>query len=114
MSELDAPLLLDDEVQMLHLPVHEGEIKQALWSLKPFKSPGPNGVHASFFQRIFHSKKIPFVLNQTFIAFIPKIKGLETIGNFEPINLYNSVHKIITKILVAMIRPYLEKLVSPY
>ena len=114
---------------MLNLPVHEDEIKQALWSLKPFKSLGPVSLPADFFQgfwlvvggsvieeikRIFHLKKIPLILNQTLIALIPKIKGSETIGNFRPISLCNSVYKIITKIIVAKIIPYLDKLVSPY
>ena len=29
----------------------EEEIKSTLWSLKPFKAPGPNGLHVGFFQR---------------------------------------------------------------
>lgn len=53
-------------------------------------------------------------LNQTYIALIPKIKGPKTIGNFRPISLCNTMYKIITKIIVAGIRPYLDKLVSPF
>ena len=26
------------------------EVKEGLWSLKPLKAPGPNGIHAGFFQ----------------------------------------------------------------
>lgn len=29
----------------------EEEIKATLWSLKAFKAPGPDGLHAGFFQR---------------------------------------------------------------
>ena len=46
------------------------------------------------------------------MALIPKIQGPETIGNYRPINLCNTVYKIITKIIVARIRPMLDKLVS--
>ena len=105
------------------------EIRHALWSLKPFKSLGPDGLHAGFFQRfwlvvghsiseeikkIFQGKRIPTSLNQTHIALIPKIKGPETVGNFRPISLCNTVYKIITKIIVARIRPLMEKLVFPF
>lgn len=64
-------------------------------------------------KRIFQAKEISLNLNQTHIALIPKIKGPETIGNFRPINLCNTVYKIITKIIVNRLRPHLDKLVSP-
>ena len=63
---------------------------------------------------VFQVKQILADLNKTLITLIPKIKGLETIGNFRLVSLCNSVYKIITKIIVARIRPHLEKLVSPY
>lgn len=44
---------------------------------------------------------------------IPKIQGPETLRNYIPISLCNTVYKIVTKIIVARLRPYLEKLVSP-
>ena len=31
--------------------VTEEEIKAALWSLKAFKAPSPDGLHVGFFQR---------------------------------------------------------------
>lgn len=96
--------------------------------MKAFKAPGPNGLHAGFYQRfwsmvekslveeikeIFSKKKISEYLNRTLIALIPKIQGLETLGNYRPINFCNTVYKVITKIIVARIRPFLNKLVSP-
>ena len=34
-------------------------------------------------------------------------------GNYRPISLCNTVYKVITKIIVARLRPFLEKLISP-
>ena len=108
--------------------VTEEEIKTALWSLKAFKAPGPDGLHAGFYQRfwlivgksvieevqrVFRERKIPTYLNQTHIALIPKIQGPETLGNFRPISLCNTVYKIVTKTIVARLRPHLDKLISP-
>ena len=101
------------------------EIKEALWSMKPYKAPSLDGLHVSFFQRfwlivgdsmreeverVFIERKIPEYLNKTHIVLISKIRGPETIGNYRPINLCNSVYKII----VARIRLHLDTLVSPY
>lgn len=64
-------------------------------------------------KRVFTEKKVPEYLNKTHIALIPKIQGPETLANYRPIGLYNTVYKIITKVIVARLRPYLDKLVSP-
>ena len=94
----------------------EEEIKSALWSLKPFKARSPNGLHAGFFQRfwlvvgksvleevgrIFAERKMLEYLNRTHIALIPKVQGPETLG------------KVVTKIIVARLRPFLDNLISP-
>ena len=106
----------------------EDEVKSALWSLKAFKALGLDGLHAGFFQRfwlivgksvieevqkIFIESRVPEYLNNTHIALIPKIQGLETLGNYRPISLYNTRYKIVTKIIVVRLRPYLDKLISP-
>ena len=123
------PQLSNDESYLINLPVTDEEIKHAVWSLKGFKSLGPDGLHAGFYQRfwlvvgrlvaeeiknIFRDRKIPLTPNQTHIALIPKIKGLESIRSFRPISLCNMVYKVIAKIIVVRIRPLLDKLVSPF
>ena len=105
------------------------EIKDALWSMKAYKALGPNGLHAGFFQRFwlivgdlvvqevmraFKKRRVPKYLNETHIVLIPKIQGPEVLGNYRPISLCNTVYKIIKKVIVARLRPHLEKLVSPY
>ena len=108
--------------------VSKEEIKAALWSLKAFKALGPDGLHAGFFQRfwltvgssviyevknVFAERRVPEYLNTTLIALIPKIQGPETLNNYRPISLCNTVYKIVSKIIVARLRPYLDKLISP-
>ena len=64
-------------------------------------------------KRIFEERRVPEYLNKTHVALIPKIQGPETLGNYRPISLCNTVYKIVTKILVARLRPFLDTLVSP-
>ena len=56
---------------------------------------------------------MPSYLNKTHITLIPKIQGPETLGHYRPITLCNTVYKIVTKVIVARLRPHLDKLVSP-
>ncbi|XP_023873179.1 uncharacterized protein LOC111985766 [Quercus suber] len=78
---------LTDEVKSsLEERVSTKEIKSALWSMKPYKAPSPDGLHAGFFQRFwltvgdsikdevlkaFSDRKIPDYLNKTHIVLIP-------------------------------------------
>ena len=107
---------LSEEVSLsLVVMVTPEEIKEALWSMQPYKAPGLDGLHAGFFQRFwmivgssvrdevenaFLTKKIPEYLNKTHIVLIPKIQGPETISNYRPISLCNSIYKVISKVLV--------------
>ena len=122
--------LLDSEKESISWGggASEVEIKAALWSLKPFKALSPDGLHAGFFQKFWHAvgnsvieevqkifadRRVPKSLNCTHIALIPKIQGPKILGNYRPISLCNTVYKVITKIIVARLRPYLDKLISP-
>ena len=110
------PTLTEEEKDSISGDVTEEEIKAALWSLKPFKAPGLDGLHTGFFQRfwltvrksmmeeikkIFSERRVPEYLNKTHFALIPKIQAPKTLGNFRPISLCNSVYKVLTKIIVA-------------
>ena len=103
--------LSDVEKESIDGIAMEEEIKSALWSLKAFKAPGPDGLHAGFFHRfwlvvgksvidvikkIFTERTIPEYLNRTLIALIPKIQSPETLSNYRPISLCNTVYKIVT------------------
>ena len=42
--------LNEADVTDIDRPVTDAEIKASLWALKPFKAPGPDGLHVGFFQ----------------------------------------------------------------
>ena len=124
-----APRVSDEESLALESPCSPSQVKLSLWAMKPFKAPGPDGLHPGFFQRcwpqvrdsvtqevikVFQTSKLPEYLNSTLIALIPKCSGPETIGQFRPISLCNTVYKMVTKTIVNRIRPLLSHLVSPY
>ena len=65
-------------------------------------------------RKIFIDMVVPEELNKTFITLISKILGPEILSNYRPISLCNTVYKIVSKILVGQLRPFLEKLISPF
>lgn len=100
--------LSEEEGVLLTFPVLKEEIMQGLWALKPFKAPGPDGPYAGFFQyfwadikhsvckeitNIFEKRVILDYLNETLISLIPKCPSPESLNNFRPISLCNSMYK---------------------
>ena len=80
-------ILFTEEANTIASPISDPEILSAFNSMKPFKAPGNDGLHAGFFQRfwmiaglsiktavknIFSNGIMPLDLNQTLIALIPK------------------------------------------
>ena len=56
--------------------------------------------------------KVSGALNGTFITLIPKKYKLDTFSDYRPIDLYNLVYKLITKIVTNRIKPNLSKYIS--
>ncbi|XP_074266271.1 uncharacterized protein LOC141588743 [Silene latifolia] len=112
----------------VHTVPSEDEIRLALFSLGSKKAPGPDGFHAGFYkncwhivkvdlipfiQRVFLTKYVPECINKTAISLIPKTLTPQTIKNFRPISLCNTSYKIITKIIVNRLKPFMHKIISP-
>ena len=62
---------------------------------------------------IFEYGKVPDYLNETLITLILKCQSLESLNNYRPISLCNSIYKVVSKIIVNRIRPHIGKLVAP-
>ncbi|OMO51138.1 reverse transcriptase [Corchorus capsularis] len=104
------------------------EIRTALWQMKPFKAPGPDGLHAAFFQKcwndindtllktiqqIFSSFKMKDNWKSFLICLVPKTLSPETIKLFRPISLGNTCYKLTTKIIANRIKPFVDNLINP-
>ena len=122
-----AKLVEEEATSITHI-LSGCKIWSALKSMKPYKALIVDGLHEGFFQRfwlivgesvkkeiknIFENEKVPDYLNHTFIILLPKQLGPETVGHFISVSLCNTVYKMVSKILVNIIRPLLPALISP-
>lgn len=113
---------------LLILPVSLDEVKNALFSMGPYKAPGPDGFQPIFFRtywdivakdvwsvvaNAFATGSIDQSLSETMIVPIPKVDEPRNLKDFRPIILCNVMFKLISKVLVNRIRPYLEDIISP-
>ena len=62
----------------------------------------------------FHSGSLLKSLNQTFLTLIPKVNFPVDVSHFRPISLCNVIYKIISKILVFRLKPFMDMLITPY
>lgn len=113
---------LDDGVQ-------DVEVKHALFSMTPWKAPGPDGYPVGFYRHnwdIIGNNLTTFVkhiwqnpvdiapFNTTDICLIPKIDKPEYINQFRPISLCNVNYKLLTKIVVNRLKHILPDIISPH
>nr|KYP62772.1 Putative ribonuclease H protein At1g65750 family [Cajanus cajan] len=97
--------------------------------MSPLKAPGPDGFQAFFYkkywqivgrdlhnlvQNAFSQGRADQRLLDTNIVLIPKSDNPMHFKDFRPISLCNVAYKVITKVLVDRIRPYLSTIIGPY
>lgn len=61
----------------------------------------------------FECATIPEEINSSYITLIPKTDHPESMSDFRPIGLCNTIYKLITKIITHRLRPIICNLVSP-
>lgn len=61
----------------------------------------------------FNRIDLPVWLNKSLITLIPKTDNPERVNQLRPIRLCNVAYKVITKIIVARLRPFLKKILGP-
>ena len=99
--------LSDIDNFILTRPFSETEVKNALFSMKPNKAPGPDNIPIEFFQHCweivknevmmlfdwFHDNKLDVQrLNYGIITLLPKVVGANNIQQFMPICLIRCIY----------------------
>lgn len=125
---LPIPQFTGQQCYQLNRPVTLNEIENTVFQLGHFKAPGPSGIPAFFYQgfwqtvkydicstvqAFFHSGSLLETLNQTYLTLIPKVNFPEYVSHFRPISLCNVVFKIISKIMVNRLKPFIDTLITP-
>jgi hypothetical protein len=123
------PTLTPQQSSILDQPIRDEEIIEAVNQLGPLKIPGPDGVPAAFYQQYWNIVKVDIInmvkaffhsgfllksLNHTFINLIPKTNTLELVSQFRPISLCNVTYKIISKLMVNRLKPFMDTLITPF
>ena len=95
--------------------------------MAPLKAPGSDGMPPLFFQTFWsdigldvseavlsclNSGTILKSINHTFLTLIPKVKNPEIVAQFRPISLYNVIYKILSKVIVNRLKPFLNSIIS--
>jgi len=124
--ELHSSVTDADNAELIK-PIHDLEIKEAIFQMDKYKAPGSDGFGAAFFQDYWHiinkdvchaiktffrEGKLLKQINHTLITLIPKVDNPSSPVHFRPISLCNTLYKIIAKITVNRMRPIIERIVD--
>ncbi|PON36420.1 hypothetical protein PanWU01x14_328600 [Parasponia andersonii] len=105
--------------EFLAIPSHE-DIPKVMSAMNQNKALGPDGMSGIFFKTYWETVKNDVIyvvqdffvsgsllpkLNESNIVLIPKVESLSTLNDFCLISLYNTIYKIISKILADYIQP---------
>ncbi|KAJ8422037.1 hypothetical protein Cgig2_027268 [Carnegiea gigantea] len=118
-------LTLEQQINLCK-PFTDQEIKQALFSIPDYKSPGPDGFNSGFFkaswkhtnsmvcqaiQEFFRTGVMPNFYAETKLVMIPKTHSPDKASDFRPISCCNVIYKTITKLLCSRIKGVLPTII---
>ena len=112
--------------QMLKGEFLEHEVTIALKQMAPLKAPSPDEMPPQFYQYFcqmmdhhviksilfwLNSSTLPYLVNHTFVALIPKIKNPEHVTEYRPFSLCNVLYKIFSKVPANKLKKVLPKII---
>lgn len=123
---VDRRITEEQNLELL-MPVEEEEVKRALFSMHPEKSPGPDGMSPGFYQKywntvgkdltsllknFFDTASLDSHLTDTNIVLIPKKKCPVQMTDLRPISLCNVAYKVISKVLANRLKRVINGIIS--
>lgn len=129
LESLSIPKLNQNQQHQLNKPIIDAKIEWVVHQLILKKAPRFDGIPAFFYQdfwslvrqdilnyvhAFFHSGALLKSLNQTYLTLIPKTNFLEEVNHFRLISLCNVTYKIISKIMVSKLKPFVDILINLY
>lgn len=103
------------------------EIKDVVWSCEGDKSTSPNGFNFTFYkqfwkliknevcdyvQEFFYNARFPKAFTASYFALIPKTDHPQSLSEYRPISLIESMYKILAKLLALRFKSVLGKVIS--
>ncbi|XP_057425948.1 uncharacterized protein LOC130719340 [Lotus japonicus] len=128
MSHVPSKVPAELNAQLME-PFHEEEIKEAVFHLGSMKAPGIDGLNGLFYQKqwntikedviaavteLFSTGYLPDSINETLVVLTPKVPNPESLNQYRPISCVNFSYKIITRIIVTRMKPFMEELITPH
>ncbi|CAA7017493.1 unnamed protein product [Microthlaspi erraticum] len=117
----------EQQRDMISLPRAE-DIRRVMFKLNPNKSSGPDGLTSGFYKsawgilgdeviasvsNFFVSSFMPASTNSTILTLVLKFPGASKISDYRPISCLNTLYKVVSKLLVARLKPILPDLILP-
>ena len=121
-------LVSHEQNKLLMKSISLVEVEEVFFHMIEGKSLGPNGFTVNLFHHFWAllklkvwkivedsrvSARILLDFNATFLTFIPKCEGVDSLEKFKPISLCNVIYKIIIKAITNRLKPLLPGLISP-
>lgn len=104
------------------------ELREALFSMQPWKAPGIDGIQAGFFQQHWNlvgadvcsevlgtleGGEMDSRMNKTIICLIPKVEAPSLITQFRPVSLCSVLYKLVTKTIASRLMKLMPLLIGP-
>ena len=120
------PVVSESMNEVLTRPYVREEVDVAIKQMAHLKAPGLDSMPPLFFQTFWsdigldvsesmlsclNSRTILNSINHIFLTLIPKVKNPETIAQFRSISLSNVIYKILSKVIVNRLKPFLNSII---